>query len=265
MALIDFTSEELRQLRRIIRSEMLSIVNTQNLPNQVENAGQSPDVLIAFTPLDGIPALAEVESGTASVVSGDAPGSALCILGRIDRTNEDTVTTLDKEQRVWNLQGTTIPGHTYIAVHRSKFGEWLASTGGGVCASANEIQHLIIYGKPTGGTFVVTLFVPNEAGDQIGENITLNWDDDADETQIALQGHSEISNAGTGTGTGSNGDSLVADIQVSGGPFPNASTKVEFIGDLSNKVISLMLVNFANLTGGIGVGAMILREQKGNP
>jgi hypothetical protein len=269
MALIDFTPEEIRELRGMIRSEMNTVVNTQNRSDDTVNDPQSGGVYVALVPRTGIPALSfNSELGTSTgtgelyAEGGDVVGFRDCEIHRINVDINILNTTLEftgKLETVYNLGTEVIAGPSWISIHKDRWGRWIAVTPtDAVCPAASEIQHIILFGKPTGGSITLSLKI-----DSVSETITVAYDATAEEVEIALQTHTEISDAGTGTSTGSGGDTLVDDLTVSGGPLPNVAVKVEFIGDFALTPIDLMIMGITGLTGGIGVGGIVLREQAG--
>ncbi|MDB4786225.1 hypothetical protein OAG36_00675 [bacterium] len=261
MPLVDFSSEQLRQLRKVIRSELTTLSNTPHLPDTVENDHQAPEVYVALVPSAGIDAVDYVGTGTGTSTGtelqvasskGDTPSSVECDIFFLD-LNLETLVSTGKTETVYNLQGARLTGPQWISVHRDKFGRWYAITGGDTtCDSQNEIQQLVIFGSPTGGTLTLYLEV-----NDVLEGVTVNWDDTGDEVEIALQTHSEISNVGTATGSPSD------DLTVTGGPLPDAPVRVQFIGDFATTAIELMYADFSGLTGGTGVGVIVFRERAG--
>jgi len=268
MPLIDFTPEQQRQLQQIIRSELNSVINTQNRPNVPEQLDASSAVYVALVPEDGIPALTyNTQVGTSSsgadgteehyAERGDIVGFQECEIYRINVDANLLNTTLEwtgRTETVYNLDTATVTGPKWISIHKDRWGRWLAGGGGGVCDSASEIQHIVLWGKPTGGSFNVWL---------MDETINIPYNATAEEVEALLQEHTQISDPGTGTSTGSGTGVLIDDISVAGGPLPNTPVVVYFIGDLANTPISLMYLNISGLTGGIGVGGVVIREQRG--
>lgn len=102
----------------------------------------TPEVYIAFTPSDGIPALDPHTTGTAN---DDEPGSAACDVYRIiqqsgglDATGTDAGTGTgtgakipilhpvpNLSKLVYNLSGSDVPGDSWVVIIRDKFGSWL--------------------------------------------------------------------------------------------------------------------------------------------
>lgn len=116
--------------------------------------------------------------------------------------------------------------------------------GGGGCVKRNEVWQITVGGSPTGGTFDMDLNVLGTT-----ETLTFNWDDTAADVLAELEMHSEISDY---------------DIEVTGGPFPDATITIEFIGALANHRMPPPIFNFASLTGGSGVAVVLARYQPGH-
>lgn len=115
--------------------------------------------------------------------------------------------------------------------------------GGGGCETQNTIWDITVFGSPTGSTLTLPVEINN-----VEEDIVLNWNDDAADVETALEGHSEI-------GSG--------DVSVTGGPFPNATIRIELTGDLANQYFLQPTAEFA-LTGGSGVGVICAMAQRGH-
>ncbi len=107
----------------------------------------APEVYIALTPPIGIAALSEelpvpgVESGSGTDIdfstgTGDpgvkghgvwTAGRGLCLVFRILDTGTPELCQVDRvEHIVYNHSFNSIPGDTWISIHRDKFGRWLA-------------------------------------------------------------------------------------------------------------------------------------------
>lgn len=119
------------------------------------------------------------------------------------------------------------------------------SGSGGGCATQNAIIDISIFGRPTGGT------------------LFLNWDIDGEVT--------------TGLGFAYNAtaaqvkDSLTSlvplddsEIEVTGGPWPNSTIRIEFKAGKGNRPIALPVSNWNSLTGGSGVGVICALAQLGH-
>jgi hypothetical protein len=122
-------------------------------------------------------------------------------------------------------------------------GEWQPHGGGSSCPSQNARFDITIFGQPTGGTFKLVLTVNASQ-----ENITIDYDDDAAAVEAAIEGHTEVSSG---------------DVDVTLGPFPNATMRIEFEGNLANTDIVTPALDFALLTGGTGMGGFVQIEQEG--
>ena len=122
---------------------------------------------------------------------------------------------------------------------------WVAGGVAGLtCDSQNAIIDILVFGNPTGGTFLINLSVDGT----IFANVTFNYDDTAAEVKTALEGHSGIG---------------VGDVVVTAGPFPTTAIRIEFTGDLSNTAISAPIASWSLLTGGAGKAVLAVVSQLG--
>lgn len=142
------------QLRQLLEKDRKNPKKTR-LKNDTDQS-QSPDVYIARTPHEGIPALAE-EPGTASFEENDQPGYADCTIYFV--SEETDVPTLEQTdatpQRVYNLSTSRILGDTWVVAIRDKFNAWyaIAPVGGrtGCQAVLNPCTGLREYNWYSGG------------------------------------------------------------------------------------------------------------------
>lgn len=104
---------------------------------------------------------------------------------------------------------------------------------------------ITILGSPTGGTFDLDLNVLGTT-----ETLTFNWDDTATEVDTELDTHTNIADG---------------DVEVTGGPFPDAAINIEFKGELARHRMPAPTIDFGSLTGGSGVGVLLGRYQPGHP
>jgi len=122
MPFIFLTDEDHRLLKDMINDRKGGRVNSPSRSSQLfseQDANhQAPEVYIAKTPVDGIPAR-----------STTTPGSAECNIYRIVDDNLEEVSSFTHV--VYNLKESDIAGDEYISVKRDKYGTWLADTGGG--------------------------------------------------------------------------------------------------------------------------------------
>jgi len=121
--------------------------------------------------------------------------------------------------------------------------EILLSLGGGSCTPQNAIHDYTIIGQPTGGSLSIDLEVSG-----VTSTLSFGYSATAPEVQAALQAHSEI-------GSG--------DVMVTAGPFPHATIRVEFTGDLSNTAVPLPTANWNSLAGDGAVAVICAMAQKG--
>lgn len=122
MPYIFLTDSDHAALREMLRERQGGRVNAPNRqPSRLaeEQSGhQAPEVYIALTPADGIPARVST-----------TPGSAECVIQHIDSTG-DLAEVASFTQPVYNVSTSAIAGEEYISVKRDKYGTWLADTGG---------------------------------------------------------------------------------------------------------------------------------------
>lgn len=93
---------------------------------------QTPDVYIVKTPVDGIPGLSIIGTGTGTDVNpqaGDTAGSADCDLYRINASGVMELLDLPAKT-VYNMTRAAIPGDIFILAERDKWGTWIAQTQG---------------------------------------------------------------------------------------------------------------------------------------
>jgi len=99
---------------------------------------QPPEVYLARTPSDGIPASDVAGTGTSG---DDIPGSATCDIYRLLEENNGTAgdSCLRKmfiDRKVWNISSSAFEGSSWILVIRDKNGQWFAlNTNGGAGGS----------------------------------------------------------------------------------------------------------------------------------
>lgn len=234
----------------------------QSPPQRPRSTGQyldgddsmSPEVYIALPPAGGIPALGRTTSAGTGTGSGtstspqewDTPGSATCGIYQIILDSEripNLIKVQGPDRVVYNLSASALP-EDWLTVHRDKFGKWLAATSGSGCESQNTIWDIIITGAPTGGTFTLTVDING-----IAETLTFDYNDTASQAESVFEGHSQIA---------------LGDVDVTNGPFPNATMRVEFLNNLSNQLINLPVANWGSLTGGSGKSVIIAMAQRGH-
>jgi hypothetical protein len=122
MPFIFLTDEDHRLLKDMINDRKGGRVNSPSRSSQLfseQDANhQAPEVYVAMTPVDGIPARVDT-----------TPGSADCNIYRI--VNDLLEKVFSFTHKVYNLKDSDIDGDSYISVKRDKYGTWLADTGGG--------------------------------------------------------------------------------------------------------------------------------------
>lgn len=136
-----------------------------------------------------------------------------------------------------NLTGSVVTYDTgFVEIKRDKFGNWFLAGAGGDCPSRNEKWLIKIKGNPDGGSF--DIHVPINA---VVEAITIDYDMTAADVKTAFEGHSELAST---------------DLVTEGGPLPNSSVGVEFIGTQAGTSIIPTRIDKTALTsteGGLGV------------
>lgn len=125
--------------------------------------------------------------------------------------------------------------------YRARWG----AAGGGSCPSRNEIHQLSIFGSPTTGSFDATYTVLG-----LSESMTFNSTFTSTEVATEMATHTSIA---------------TSDIEVTGGPFPNATMQIEFVSSLAAKAVPLPTLNWDLLAGGTGVAVIASRPQNGYP
>jgi hypothetical protein len=113
------------------------------------------------------------------------------------------------------------------------------------CRGRNEIWQITVFGTPTADTFAMELNVLGTT-----ETMTIDFDMSAADFETELETHSEIASG---------------DVEVTGGPLPDALINIEFKGDLANHRMPPPTIDFSDLTGGTGVGVVLARYQPGHP
>lgn len=116
--------------------------------------------------------------------------------------------------------------------------------GGEGCETQNTILDITLFGNPTGGTFDIPLEING-----VQELMTLNWDDTSTDVATELATHSELASS---------------DLDVTGGPFPTVTMRVEFIGDQEGINIIPPIADWTDLTGGTGKAIIIAQVQRGH-
>ena len=118
------------------------------------------------------------------------------------------------------------------------------SSGGVACEEQNCILQIHLIGPPTGGTWTLNLSV-----NQILQALTINYNDNAAAVQTAIEGHTQLS---------------PGDVSCSGGPLPDSTIDVEFIGNFAKTDIQVPGATWTGLTG-TGVAVINSKTQLGFP
>lgn len=137
------SAEDVRQLRKLLRSNAVRLQNTTGRPPPSNYGGVIEDeehpgseIYVACTPSTGLPALTQdvgTSTSTTSCGEGDKPGSATCKIFRLIQGSSGyllyEVSQLTRV--VYNLSANAIGAHEWILVAKDKFGHWYAVTPGG--------------------------------------------------------------------------------------------------------------------------------------
>lgn len=118
----------------------------------------------------------------------------------------------------------------------------IMSDGG--CDPQNAKVDVSLLGKPTVGTFILAVTI-----NAVTEPLTFNVDDDATAAKATMATHSEIEST---------------DLTVTGGPWPNATMRFEFIDTLARKDIAIPTADWDDLLGGLGTAVVCALAQKGH-
>jgi hypothetical protein len=255
--------DKVQQVITLLRGLGLTHVGQLRAPSDkfwLENlAVQAPEIYVAKTPTGGIPAMDQAEdTGTGTgTVDLDSPGSADCDIYRIEfatPTSSPTLVAISGLTRtVYNLTNSAITDE-WVLAHKDKWGFWCASAGGGgvSCTSQNCIHDITLIGSPQGGSFDLDYTINSTT-----ETLTFNYDDDSTEVGTELETHSEIASG---------------DVAVTAGPFPDATMRVEFQGNLANTDIALPTADWGSLNAqsgtaspldGTGLGVVVAKAQLG--
>lgn len=141
------------------------------------------------------------------------------------------------------LEATNLTGHAIGA------DKWviLAYIGGfwniisGPCLGVDEEQILTIFGSPTGGQFRVS-----RAGSP-------PWSDYIDYDASAGEFEDGLNTI----------DSLNGNVICTGGPLPNVGIRIQYTNELEHQNVSILMGDWSNLTGGVGVGIHVTVSQEG--
>src|SRR5690606_28704548 len=83
------------------------------------------------------------------------------------------------------------PGVQAAAFSTHRRSRWPVG-GGSSCPDRNEIWDVTIGGTPTGGTFDLSVGIPDSEGDLTTTDLTFNFDDDSTEATTELETHANI-------------------------------------------------------------------------
>jgi hypothetical protein len=96
----------------------------------------APEVYVALTPPDGIPALqgdsgsqTGTGTGTGQPGPGDIPGHADCAIYRkLDLDGDPVLEPMGITRDVYNVATVAVSGNTWVLIERDKLGTWWANT-----------------------------------------------------------------------------------------------------------------------------------------
>ena len=250
MAIRDFSDNDMTLLHEIVAAHKHRIQGSPRGQITTQDQ-QTPEVYLIRPPAEGIAALTrDSATGTGPEDNNDTPGKATCELWNILSNVMEPLTGGPPTAEVYNYSESVLSQDWTLGI-KTKFGNWIAIplTSGiaSSCEAQNEIQIINIFGLPTGGTFDLVVTVDG-TGTANSETMTFDFDFTSAEIETELETHADISSG---------------DVDCTGGPLPNAAVKVEFIGDLANTDISIMMPDHTDLTGGSGVGVLISVDQHG--
>jgi len=172
-----------------------------------------------------------------------------------------TILYWDGDTNSWELTGIDLTNIRTTGESASAVGDrvwcdfqagyWWISDVDLDCPQRNEIQQITATGGPTAGTFDLVVRVPDTNGDYVSAVVTVNWNDTAAALKTAIAtAHSEIE---------------TTDLDVVGGPFPDATVEVEFIGNFAGVDVPIMRADWGSLTGGSGMSVICSVVQDGYP
>jgi len=112
------------------------------------------------------------------------------------------------------------------------------------CENQNTIWDWTVFGAPTAGTVSATVIVNG-----VSEVLAFAWNLNATDFKAVMATHPEIADT---------------DMLVTGGPWPNATIRTEFIDTLANTLILPPTAAWGSLSGGTGRGVIINMSQRGH-
>lgn len=130
------TADDVRTLRELLddfRSMRLNSQGRRRVAPPVDYS--APEMYVAFTPSDGIPAL--IQQNPPDFGPGDVPGFAVCQTYQVLETGgtiPQLWATTAHEYTVYNMTLGTVPGGIWVPIWRDKWGKWwtmLSEAGSG--------------------------------------------------------------------------------------------------------------------------------------
>lgn len=120
------TESEARLLREMVADYKHRRQNTGGRSRTDWDEHQAPETYIALTPAGGIFPVMESEDTGSAFGEDDEPSSAVCQIYRLTSGKLNAIYGLTKT--VYNLSNSYIPGESWIAVTRDKFGNWFVAS-----------------------------------------------------------------------------------------------------------------------------------------
>jgi hypothetical protein len=133
LPLVNFSESDLSAIRRLIDAERR---RTPTLRPRYDEPSQAPDVYLARTPPEGLPAPSYGYTGTGTAYPGtwtgtgtlDTPGVADCDIYRAVKPGLTwTIEPAYHSQEVLNIGPESVAGNTWIVVWRDRYGAWLTA------------------------------------------------------------------------------------------------------------------------------------------
>jgi len=126
-----FTEGDLEVLREIVRERRQRGKATPRRPAVPDDPYMTPEVYVALTPADGIPAVIESDDTGTAFGDRDVAGCAFCDVYRLvpyAGNNKKLEKVGDLQKLVHNVFMIDLPGNRFVPVARDKYGDWLATT-----------------------------------------------------------------------------------------------------------------------------------------
>lgn len=149
------SEEGVQQLRDLYEKVNRMLMNTPLRGLQLADTDPpAPEVYIAVIPLDGLPGIPSIGTGTGSI-SALTPSSILCDIYQIVQDTDDStqfhLENTQNQQDVFNVSSTDLGPEEVVIIVRDKYGKWVAtsSSGGTIAESftfSNFDSSLVVHG-----------------------------------------------------------------------------------------------------------------------